>query len=125
MLLDSGAQPLMLGKAAVQGLGLKRAEVEPCPFQIHTSLGGQEKTQYMTRQDLTVRLHSGHATDDSMLKVRAVITSAESYDVLVGGAVLYPMGFVLDYWHESVHYRPGWQSGDGRTCQLPVHYFVR
>ncbi len=32
VLLDSGAQPLMLGKAACIGLGIWKLELEPCPF---------------------------------------------------------------------------------------------
>jgi hypothetical protein len=32
VLLDSGAQPLMLGKATCIGLGIRRSELEPCPF---------------------------------------------------------------------------------------------
>ncbi|BBN19983.1 hypothetical protein Mp_8g15430 [Marchantia polymorpha subsp. ruderalis] len=99
VLLDSGAQPLMLGKAACISLGIRRSELEPCPFQIQTSLGG--------------------ASNSSQFGVRAVVTSAESYDVLVGGVVLYPMGFRIDYWTETAAYRPGWQSGDGRLSELP------
>jgi hypothetical protein len=34
-----------------------------------------------------------HVTDSSRLGVTAVVTTPKSYDVLVGGAVLYPMGF--------------------------------
>jgi hypothetical protein len=34
VLLDSGAQPLMLWKAACIGLGIQRSKLEPCPFQI-------------------------------------------------------------------------------------------
>ncbi len=34
VLLDFGAQPLMLGKATCIGLGIRRLELEPCPFQI-------------------------------------------------------------------------------------------
>jgi hypothetical protein len=34
VLLDSGAQPLMLGKATCIGLGIRRSKLEPCPFQI-------------------------------------------------------------------------------------------
>jgi hypothetical protein len=32
VLLDSGAQPLMLGKTTCIGLGIRRSELEPCPF---------------------------------------------------------------------------------------------
>jgi hypothetical protein len=45
-----------------------------------------------------------HATDSSKLGVTIVVTEAESYDVLVGGAMLYPMGFLMDYWTETTAY---------------------
>jgi hypothetical protein len=33
------------------------------------------------------------------MKVKAIVTEAKSYDVLVlGSTVLYPMGFTLDLW---------------------------
>ncbi len=32
VLLDFGAQPLMLGKTTCIGLGIRRLELEPCPF---------------------------------------------------------------------------------------------
>jgi hypothetical protein len=38
-----------------------------------------------------------HATNSSRLGVTIVVTVAESYAVLVGGAVLYPMGLQMDY----------------------------
>jgi len=34
VLLDFGAQPLMLGKATCIGLSIWRSKLEPCPFQI-------------------------------------------------------------------------------------------
>ncbi|BBN09580.1 hypothetical protein Mp_4g20850 [Marchantia polymorpha subsp. ruderalis] len=46
VLLDFGAQPLMLGKAACISLGIWRFELEPCPFQIQTSLGGASDSSY-------------------------------------------------------------------------------
>jgi hypothetical protein len=45
-----------------------------------------------------------HATDSSRLGVNDVVTAAKSYDVLVGGAVLYSMGFQMDYWMEIAAY---------------------
>ncbi|PTQ39138.1 hypothetical protein MARPO_0047s0110 [Marchantia polymorpha] len=121
VLLDSGAQPLMLGKIACISLGVRRSELEPCPFQIQTSLGGTSDRSYrMTRECISMQLRHGHAQDSLQFGVRAVVTSAESYDVLVGGAVLYPMGFRMDYWTETAAYRPGWESGDGRMSEMPV-----
>jgi hypothetical protein len=115
VLLDSGAQPLMLGKAACIGLGIRRSELEPCPFQIQTSLGGtNDRSNFMTHEKLSMQMRPDHAIDSSRLGVTTVVITAESYDVLVGGVVLYPMGFQMDYWTETTTYRPGWQFGDGR-----------
>jgi hypothetical protein len=51
VLLDFGAQPLMLGKAACIGLGIRKSELEPCPFQIQTSLGGtSDRSNFMTHE---------------------------------------------------------------------------
>jgi hypothetical protein len=57
------------------------------------------------------------------MKVKAIVTEVKSYDVLVESTVLYPMGFILDFWEETASYRPGWQTGDGRKAQLPARLF--
>ncbi len=57
VLLDFGAQPLMLGKATCNCLGIRRLELEPCPFQIQTSLGGaSDRSHFMTCEKLSMRL---------------------------------------------------------------------
>jgi hypothetical protein len=61
----------------------------------------------MTRERLLVQMRPNHETDSSRLGVTTVVTIVESYDVLVGGVVLYSMGFQMDYWTETMAYRPG------------------
>jgi hypothetical protein len=56
------------------------------------------------------------------MKVKAIVTEAKSYDVLIGSTVLYPMGFTLDFWEETASYRPGWQAGNGRKASLPARF---
>jgi hypothetical protein len=63
-----------------------------------------------------------HATNSSRLGMIVVVIAAELYDVLFGGAVLYLMGFQMDYWIETTTYRPGWQSEDGRMSHVPVRF---
>jgi hypothetical protein len=63
-----------------------------------------------------------HATDNSRLGVTIVVTIAWSYDVLVGGVLLYLMSFHMDYWMEIAANRPGWQSGDGQMSQVHVRF---
>jgi hypothetical protein len=79
----------------------------------------------MTCEKLSVQMRPDHAIDSSRLGVTAVVTAAESYDVLVGGVVLYPTDFQMDYWTETSTYQLGWQSGDGRMSQVPVRFIYR
>jgi hypothetical protein len=51
----------------------------------------------MTCEKLLVKMRPDHATDSSRLGVTIVVIVVESYDVHVGRAVLYPMGFQMDY----------------------------
>jgi hypothetical protein len=50
----------------------------------------------MTRERLSVQMRPDHATDSSKLGMTTVVTTTESYDVLVGGAMLYLMGFQME-----------------------------
>jgi hypothetical protein len=52
-----------------------------------------------------------------------MMTNATSYDVLIGDIVLYPMGFVLDFWKEIISYKLRWQSKDGHQSPFHVQYF--
>jgi hypothetical protein len=122
VLLDSGAQPLMLGASAIEGLGLTKDTLEKCPWTISTSMGGTEHAIAITKGELALKLNQDDVEDASFMKVKAIVTEAKSYDVLVGSTVLYPMGFILDFWEETASYRPGWQAGDGRKVSLPARF---
>jgi hypothetical protein len=98
VLLDSSAQPLMLGKAACIGLGIRSSELEPWPFQIQTSLGGaSDRSNFMIHEKLSMQMKPNHVINSSKLGMTVIVTAAELYDVLVGSVVLYPMGFQMDY----------------------------
>jgi len=47
----------------------------------------------MTRERLSMQMRSDHATNNSRLGTITVVATVESYDILVGGVVLYSMGF--------------------------------
>jgi hypothetical protein len=114
VLLDSGAQPLMLGASAIERLGLTEDALEKCPWTISTFIGGIEHATGITRAELSLKLHQDDVEDAGFMKMKAIVTEAKSYDVLVGSTVLYPIGFTLDFWEETASYRPGWEIGDGR-----------
>jgi hypothetical protein len=49
VLLDFGVQSLMLGKVAIDGLGLIGVDLDMCPYHILTSMGGLEKAQGLAK----------------------------------------------------------------------------
>jgi hypothetical protein len=49
VLLDSGAQPLMLGASAIEGLGLTKDTLEKFLWTISTSMGGTEHATAITK----------------------------------------------------------------------------
>jgi hypothetical protein len=58
VLLDSGAQPLMLGASAIEGLlGLTKDTLEKCPWTISTSIGGTEHATAITKGELVLKLN--------------------------------------------------------------------
>ncbi len=50
---------------------------------------------------------------------------AMSYDVLIGGAILCPMGCALNSWKEIVSYILGWKSKDGKSVHLLIYSIGR
>lgn len=50
--MDSGAQPLIIGKTLVEELGLTANDLEPYPFTIVTSVGGMERTDDYMKEPL-------------------------------------------------------------------------
>jgi len=56
VLLNSIVQPLMLGKAIVDGLGLTDLNLYPCPYHILTSMGGSKKARGLTKQQIVIQL---------------------------------------------------------------------
>jgi hypothetical protein len=87
-------------------------------------MGGTERATGITKAELSLKLNQEDVEDTGFMRVKAIVTEAKSYDVLVGTTVLYPMGFTLDFWEEIASYRLGWQAGDGRSCQLDLFEFL-
>jgi hypothetical protein len=78
VLLDSGAQSLMLGTSAIEGLGLTKDTLEKCPWTISTSIGGTEHTTAITKGELALKLNQDDVEDASFMKVKAIVTEAKS-----------------------------------------------
>lgn len=120
VILDTGAQPVMIGRQLAQDLGLGAADLEPCPFTIVTSVGSTEKAMGYTRHPLRLMFGVGTGPLYSHVSLQCAVTDATNYDILVGQHALYPLGFGVDNWTEEAWIRPGWAAGDGRKELIPV-----
>ncbi len=47
----------------------------------------------MTHERLSMQMKPDHVTNNSRLGMIVIVIAVESYDVLIGGVVLYLMGF--------------------------------
>lgn len=120
VMLDSGAQPVMIGKQLAQELGLLPSDLEPCPFTIVTSVGGTETALGYTRHPLQLMFGVGAGPLYTHVSLQCAVTGATNYDILVGQQALYPLGFGVDNWTKEAWIRPGWSAGDGRKELIPV-----
>jgi hypothetical protein len=78
VLLDSRAQPLMLGASTIEELGLTKATLEKCPWTISTSMGGTEHATTIMKGEFILKLNQDDVEDASFMKVKAIITEAKS-----------------------------------------------
>jgi hypothetical protein len=97
----------MLGASAIEGFGLTKDALEKCPWTISTFMGGTQHATDITKTELSLQLNPDNVEDANFMKVKAIVTEAKSYDVLVGSTILYPMEFILDFWEETASYRLG------------------
>ena len=107
---------MILGASAIEGLRLIVDVLEKCPWTISTSMEEIEYATGITRVELSLKLHQDDVEDVGFMKLKAIVTEAKSYDVLVGLMVLYPMEFTLDFWEDIASYKSRLQAGDERKA---------
>lgn len=125
VIIDSGAQPVLVGARVAKALGLVGDKLVPCPFAIQTSLGGQDQAEGATKEALLLTLFPGVEGKEAKVRVKVVVTAAESYDVLLGAAFLSTLGFVIDYRQPNCYFYPGMSEHDHRKVSLPVVFYGR
>ena len=122
VMMDSGAQPIMIGKRLANNLGLTPTNLDPCPLTIVTSVRGIERATSYTKTSLRLIFNVGARPTYTHLSMKCVVTNATNYDILVGQQALNPLGFGLDNWTEEAWIRPGWYSSDGKKVFIRVAF---
>ncbi len=77
------------------------------PYQILTSMGGLKKAQRLTKQEIVIHVNTNKLTHYIIVHGRVMVMYATSYDVLVRGVVLYPLGVNIDFWEKITYYHRG------------------
>jgi len=104
VLLDTSAQPLILGVQFAKKMGMLDSKLRKSMWQICTT-SGNVKEVLGESSDL-IALNFNEGTDwELCLHVKCLVTNATSYDVLIGQKALFPPGFTIDNWFEHAYYR--------------------
>jgi len=122
MLLDFGVQPLMLGKATIDSLKLTNVDLDQFPYHILTYMGGLKKARGLAKQKIVIQISPNKLVNYNIVQVQVVVTHVTSYDLLVGGVVLYPLGVTIDFWEETTYYYLNWEIGSNQKTSLPVKF---
>jgi hypothetical protein len=96
VMMDSGAQPVMIGKGLADSLKLTPTNLDPCPFKIVISVGGTERATSYTKIPLRLIFNVGAGPTYTHLSIKCIVTNATNHDILVGQQAFYPLGFDLD-----------------------------
>ena len=87
--MNTGAQPLLIGKNLSQKLRLTADDLAPCPFTIVTSVGHKERATCYTREPLQLSFRVKPGDPPAPLLLRCAVTNETNYDILVGQQTLY------------------------------------
>jgi hypothetical protein len=63
-----------------------------------------ERIHGITKHEVVIQVNPIRLADYTMVCVKIVVMKATSYDVLVRGAILYPLGVSLNFWEETSYY---------------------
>jgi len=118
VLLDIGAQPVILGVQFAKKMGMLDSKLRKSMWQIRTANGSVEEVLKESSDLISLKFNEG--TDQELcLQVRCLVTNATSYDVLIGQEALFPPGFTIDNWFEHAYYRVDWETDGHHLGYIP------
>ncbi len=104
VLLDTGAQPVILGVQFTKKMCMLDYKLGKSMWQIRTASGSVEEV-LGERSDF-IALNFNEGTDQELyLQVKCLVTNATSYNVFIGQEALFPLGFTIDNLFEHAYYQ--------------------
>ena len=119
VMMDSKAQPVMIGKRLAHELGLAAKDLAPCPLTIVTFIGHVERATGYTWEPLQLCFRVKPIDPPATLLLMCAVTNVTNYDNLGGQQAHYPLGFGLDKWTEEV-----WTNQVGRLGMATGNLFL-
>jgi hypothetical protein len=83
VLLDTGAQPVILGVQFAKKMGMLDSKLQKSMWKIRTASGSVEEVLGESSDLITLKFNEG-IDQELCLQVRCLVTNATSYDVLIG-----------------------------------------
>ncbi len=119
VLLDTCAQPMILGIQFAKMMGMLNSKLRKSMWQICTA-NGSVKEVFGDSLDL-ITLNFNEGTDYELyMQVRCLVTNATSYNVLIGQEALFRLGFTIDNWFEHAYYRVDWETDGHHLGYIPL-----
>jgi len=119
VLLDTGAQPMILGVQFAKKMGMLDSKLRKSMWQIRTASGSVEEV--LGESSDLIALKFNESTNQKFcLQVRCFVTNATSYDVLIRQEALFPPCFTIDNWFKHAYYRVDWETDGHYLGYIPL-----
>jgi hypothetical protein len=119
VLLDTGAQLVILGVQFAKKMGMIDSKLRKSMWQIRTASASVKEVLGESLDLITLKFNEG-TYQELCLQVRCLVTNATSYDVLIGQEALFPPGFTIDNWFEHAYYRMDWETDGHHLGYIPL-----
>jgi len=103
VLLDTSAQPVILGVQFTKKMGMLDSKLCKYMWQICTVSGNVEEV-FRESSDLIALNFNESTYQELYLQVKCLVTNATSYDVFIGQKAAFPLNFTIHNWFEHVYY---------------------
>ena len=119
VMVDTGAQPVILGAMFSAKLGLFGSKLKPSPCDIVSATGSIERVLGMSASPVEFQFHEANAGCITSLFVSVLVFKATDYDVLLGQDVLVPIGGDVLNWKGQLVYHPDFRTDGDREISIP------
>ncbi len=119
VLLDTCAQPVILGVQFIKKMGMFDSKLWKSKWQIRTVSGSVKEVFGENSNLITLNFNEG-TNQELCLQVKCLVTNATNYDVLIGQEAQFPPGFTIDNWFEHAYYRMDWETDGHHLGYIPL-----